>query len=306
MPFDLEDKIRWDQLAPSLQDKFKSLWDSMKASETMQTNKMGSTRITIGPEPPKKPIEYCELWFDTNIMALRAYVHRRWSITRASWYKDPASSVVATDDANLSSNPRTNCHCYTIKYTDKKFCHCKTQLWDSSVVKIGSKSKLSFNKEANTGYDATDSYRIIIQTGVVGVGIGSINCGTEKEPGTDAIMSHEFSSRVPGPDGEYINYCEFDPAFDDLFDSTATTYIFLDRAGTGHIDIKFAEKLKLVNFHANLFPYSNGPVTITLQAKSPAGYTTICSETLAGNPQAYSVCHSHNCRDSNWFSRFFC
>lgn len=298
MSFNKEDKICWDELAPSLQDKFKFLQNLINEKKEEVNNRVGDVRVTIGKYPPSNPVEYCEVWFDTNIMALRVFAHRKWTITRAAWYGNSASSVESTTEANLSSNPRTNCHCYTVAFQQEGYCHCKVQLWDSSTAAAGTTSSISFNQDTNKSFNSTTDYRFILNTSVPGVSIASLNCTSEDSPNSDAIPSHGEIVRVKNAEGVYTDFCEFDPIYDQMFDQDSNS-AYTVPPGTTVIPLKFANKIKLTTCHGKLFDYSNGPVTITLQANTNGGYMTIYTITLAGNPRGASTCHS-NCHCARW------
>lgn len=300
MAFNKEDKICWEELSPSLQDKFKSLQNLIDSQFTYLSDRSGDVRLTIGPEPPELAIEYAELWFDTNIMALRAYAHHKWSITRAAWYLDSASSVKSTTEANLSSNERTNCHCYTINYILKNYCHCKTQLWDSSVLAIGSESKVSFNKNIEADFKGSTQYRLIFITSKPSVTITGCNFYAEGTQG-NIVPSHEDAQRVLSGEGVYKDFCTFDEKYDPLFDtSNFSSYVLTP--GTTIIPLEFVTPQKFTSVHCSLIPYSDGPVTVRLQVNN-SGFITIFEKTLSGDPVAYSTCHG-SCHCRTWIKKW--
>lgn len=300
MAFNKEDKICWEELSPSLQDKFKSLQNMIDSEYSYLQDRSGDVRLTIGPEPPELAIEYAELWFDTNIMALRAYAHHKWSITRAAWYLDGASTVKSTTEANLSSNERTNCHCYTINYTLKKYCHCKTQLWDSSVVAVGSESKVSFNKVIEADFKGSNEYRLIFITSKPSVTVSGCNFYAQGTQG-NIVPSHEDAQRVLTGEGVYKDFCEFNEIYDPIFDASSYSSYTLN-PGTTIIPLNFVNAQKFTHIHCNLLPYSNGPVTVRLQVNN-SGFRTIFEKTLPGDPAAYSICHS-SCHGHSWRSKW--
>ena len=125
----LEDKIRWEEWAPSLQDKLKSLYNQLAAIEAYMDHAVGSVRITIGKDAPDYPVPFNELWFDTNFNIVRIYTPDGWKLTHGAYYGGKNDDIQDTSDSPLSHNPTTNCHCYTIQWKDASFCHCKAQPW---------------------------------------------------------------------------------------------------------------------------------------------------------------------------------
>lgn len=297
--FNPEDKINWEELAPSLQDKFKGLWNRLNNDNKYLSDRIGDVRFTVGYKPPFDPIEYCELWFDTNIMALRAYVNGKWELSRGAWYGNSNTDVKSTSEGRLSSNPRTNCHCYNVNHAQiigEGFCHCKMQLWDSSTVKVGEKSKLAFNQEIATPYNETEQYRWIIDPKAPGVSIQELNGYNASNKQSTLILPIESQQKVE-KNGTFVYFCEFDSKYDGMFDNDRYT---MYAAGTSRtiVPFTFAYKQKFAGVIGRLPGFSGGPVEITLQAYNAPNWITIFNTTLAGNPQAYSTCHDHfPCRD---------
>jgi hypothetical protein len=277
--FNLEDKICWEELAPSLQDRLKALWDLIHSYEEYFNALNGDVRVTIGPTSPSHPINFAELWFDTNFMICRAYVNNEWTLTRAMWYNPSATSVTSTVDAKLSSNPRTNCHCYTVVFPDSGYCHCKVQLWDSSTVAVGTTSNIAFNKYISTSYFDTTQYRFIISGSGV---LQTLNTSVSSD-NVNAIVPSNSTDRILNTStGEYEYYCSYDSKYDAIFDSTTdTSYTF--SGNTVVIPIKYAENVHFDKVFGRLSPTSNGPLTITLQAFNYSNYINIFTVTLQGN-----------------------
>lgn len=295
--FNLEDKITWDELAPSLKDKFKELWNKLYATNAYLDDRTGGIRVTISASPPSNPIEYNELWFDTRYMIWRTLVNKEWILTRAAWYGQDHTTVISTPEAPLSSNDRTNCHCYTIKYPNEGYCHCKAQMWDPSTVPEGQVSDIAFNKKINNPY-TTKNYQWIIKADMDSTNIQTLNAYTADEPNANAIIPMYMTTRVTNEKGESVEYVSFDSRYDLMFDeNNFTSYVF--NTGTFIIPFTFGNATKLTGIFGRLAPYSNGPVTITLQAYANNTYNTIATITLAGNPQYAQHCHS-NCHCQRW------
>lgn len=295
--FDLEDRITWDELAPSLQDKFKELWNKIYATNGYLDDRTNNIRITIGTAPPNKPIEYMEYWFDTRYMVTRAYVDGKWELTRAAWYGKNHNTVVSTPEAPLSKNPATVCHCHTITWPNEGYCHCKTQLWDPSTVPEGMVSDISFNQKTDSSA-SSKQYQLIINAKMDAVVIQTLNCYTDEVPNSNAILPSYTTTRVSNEIGEQVEYCTFDSKYDAMFDENAnTSYVF--NTGTVTIPITFGNNIKLTGLFGSLANYSNGPVTITLQVYTANQWKTIKTITLKGNPQYASHCHG-NCHCARW------
>lgn len=299
--FNPEDKINWEELAPSLQDKFKGLWNRLNNDNKYLNDRIGDVRFTVGMKPPFDPIEYCELWFDTNIMALRAYVNGKWELTRGAWYGNSNSDVKSTTEGRLSSNQRTNCHCYNVKQAEiigDGFCHCKMQLWNSDNVKVGDRSKLAFNDEITVAYSETTQYRWTIEPRGRGVTIQTLNAYTAENKQTNLILPTELQQRVE-KNGEFVYFCSFNAKYDGMFDNSSSTTSVIGSKEI--IPFEFAYKQKIGGVVGRLAAYSGGPVTITLEAYNTPNWIKLYSIDLPGNPQAYSVCHNHfPCRDFPW------
>ena len=87
MAFNLEDKIKWSELAPSLQKKFTDI-DSIINSEYKNTiNQMSNVRTTISRVAPSNPTNNQELWADEKYRVLRSFSSNFWEFTRAGWAK---------------------------------------------------------------------------------------------------------------------------------------------------------------------------------------------------------------------------
>lgn len=85
MAFNLEDKIKWSELAPSLQKKFTDIDSIIKAEHDKTINQMSNVRTTISRVAPSNPINDKELWADEKYRVLRAFSEDFWEFTRAGW-----------------------------------------------------------------------------------------------------------------------------------------------------------------------------------------------------------------------------
>ena len=128
--FDKEKKITWDEISPSLQERFNRLNIDILSDLNNISALFSYCRITIGENPPNDPkdppIPNKEVWFDTNENALKFYMSRNedgnyaWEVTKAAWYggssKDTSAEI--TDNINYQwsliktlawvSNPAVN------------------------------------------------------------------------------------------------------------------------------------------------------------------------------------------------------
>lgn len=295
--FDLEDKVGWDELAPSLQDKFAELWNKLYMNNAWIDDRTGGIRVTIAAAPPSNPVEYCELWFDTRFMIWRTLRRGNWELTRAAWYPKDHTTVTSTPEAPLSTNDRTNCHCYTVKWNTDGYCHCKSQLWDSSTVPEGTKSNVAFNQKINNAYTTT-RYKWIIKTQMDACNIQTLNAYTKENPNTNAIIPMDSTTRVTNEKGESVAYVTFDSKYDPLFDeNTSTSFVF--NTGTFEIPFTFAKPIKLTGIFGRLASYSNGPLTIQLYGYANNAWNFIAEITLAGNPQYAQHCH-RSCHCRRW------
>lgn len=281
--YNLEDNICWEELAPSLQDKFKALWAIINNIESYLNSRTGDVRVTVGPTPPQNPVEYAEFWIDTNFMAIRIFMEGKWEFTRGAWYGTSARDVFSTTESRLSSNPRTNCHCYIVKFENAGFCHCKMQLWDPSTVEVGSESPISFNKAIEVNYSSTMYFRFIINAATDGVVIQTLNTTDDIGNNTNAIVPKNNKDRqIDHQTGQYVYYCDYDDRYNAIFDGTTNTEYGFNK-GITIIPIKYSSPMLMAGVFCRLNPYSKGPVTITLQAHNNGSFMTIMEKTLRGN-----------------------
>lgn len=85
MAFNLEDKIKWSELAPSLQKKFTDIDSIIKTEHDKTINQMSNVRTTISRSAPANPTNDKELWADEKYRVLRAFSDNFWEFTRAGW-----------------------------------------------------------------------------------------------------------------------------------------------------------------------------------------------------------------------------
>lgn len=299
-PFNLEDKLEWEEWAPSLQDKLKSYINRWYAGQAYTSHYIGSTRITIGDKPPTNPIPYCEIWWDTRYEIFKVLTDEGWIMTHATWYTG-ANAVIQDDvESPISRNPRTRCHCYIVSWDAAQYCHCKAQDYSAPSVSQGTQNDLAFNK-AIASPVATKNYRWVITPSRDAVVIGSLNASTEDSPNTNAIVPLEgnTANRVQNEAGQSTDYVSYDKKYSNMFseDSSATNSF---NTGTAYIPFTFGLPQKLVLTHCTLASYSSGPVKIVLQYKnSSGGWNTLQDVTLQGNYQPGAVCHS-NCHCRRW------
>lgn len=97
--YDKERNVTWDEIAPSLQQRFLSLSKEINDSINQISNLFGKNRITIGPLAPISPEPDKEIWFDTSKgeESVKFYMDKnggtsyKWEITKGAWYGgDPA------------------------------------------------------------------------------------------------------------------------------------------------------------------------------------------------------------------------
>ena len=128
--FDKEKKITWDEISPSLQERFNKLNVDILKDLNNISALFSYCRITIGANPPSDPkdppIPNKEVWFDTNENSLKFYMSRNedgnyaWEVTKAAWYGGSSkdTSTETTDNINYQwsliktlawvSNPAVN------------------------------------------------------------------------------------------------------------------------------------------------------------------------------------------------------
>ena len=82
--FNEEDKVKWSELSPSLQNRFKEL-EMMKSSlSTVSIGRIETTRINISRVAPAKPSNNSDLWIDEKYRIGRAFTANNWEFTTAA------------------------------------------------------------------------------------------------------------------------------------------------------------------------------------------------------------------------------
>ena len=305
----LEDKIRWEEWAPSLQDKLKSLYNQLAAIEAYMDHAVGSVRITIGKDAPDYPVPFNELWFDTNFNIVRIYTPDGWKLTHGAYYGGKNDDIQDTSDSPLSHNPTTNCHCYTIQWKDASFCHCKSQPW-TDKEQVDAFDAISFNKFLTNTVN-TKQYRFVVESAAPTSGMDailySLNANTSED--RDVITPSYTIRLVKNELGQQTNYVSVDEKFDPIFDGEDLTILQIPRGFT-YIPFTFGNNTIIKSIHGRLVPYSSGPVYVNLQYKNNNGGNWInvfnnnidgrvTGIKLAGNYIPYSKCHG-SCHCARW------
>ena len=98
--FNEEDIVKWSELSPSLQNRFKEL-EMMKSSlSTVSIGRIETTRINISRVAPAKPSNNSDLWIDEKYRIARAFTENNWEFTRAAWATSgfvPSNPQISTD-----------------------------------------------------------------------------------------------------------------------------------------------------------------------------------------------------------------
>lgn len=308
--FNLEDKIKWEEWSPSLQDKLKEIWNQLKASNAWIDNRIGDVRITIDKNPPTYPVPFNEVWFDTNIMALRYYTNQGWKLTHGAWFGDSNNTLVDQPDSPLSHNPNTNCHCYTIQWENQDYCHCKTQSWNNSIPQ-DSTTDMSFNVKVPKSV-TVKKYRFEIESAAPSSGIdailGTLNI-TTSQYGVGSITPTYQPNKVKNEVGVTVNYITTDEKYDNLFDDDYTSVLVL-KQGKIYVNFIFGVATTITNIYGRLIPYSSGPVYINIQYQEDTSTNwvnlfnnnidgRVTGIKLKGNYIPYSTCHSF-CHCARW------
>lgn len=126
MAFNLEDKIKWEELSPSLQAKFKELEDAINEQDQSHNQSMGGVRVTVNEVAPVGPVNNAELWWDETYKVLRAYGENNWEFTRAAWYGGDSSGIQPppTGDEEIPEPEIPEYHPKT--YTNNYMIHTQT------------------------------------------------------------------------------------------------------------------------------------------------------------------------------------
>lgn len=135
--FDKESLVRWEDIAPSLQDRFITMGNDIDKNMSNFDNLMQNSRLTISLDPPMHPETNRDVWWDDNYDVLRAYMAQyndqgqlgesSWQYTRGAWYGGSHTDVKKE----------------TIPVPSVKWSKVKSLVWISNVAK-------------NNTYDTTD------------------------------------------------------------------------------------------------------------------------------------------------------
>lgn len=314
LSFNLEDKVRWEEWAPSLQDKLKALLNKWQAGYAWAVNYAGATRISIGPTAPQNCVKYADVWWDTRYHVARVLTNEGWILTRGAWYQGANTDVEDTIESPKSHNPTTRCHCYTINWDASQYCHCKTQGYIPTET----------NKTTNTGFQnhygfQDDNYREFKTGGYFAFDTTAVPSGKTVE-----ITSLNFTS-VQFPQG--VIKGSTDPSFNrnsklytpisytntdkdnldpsNLFDDNKSTSFTIPSGKYYKVFLRINPDVKIGeigNIFGTLKNNSSGPITIHfyLQKISSANeYVKVFSITLLGNYDPGLACHS-NCHCARW------
>ena len=305
--FNPEDKIQWEEWAPSLQDRLKAIFAKIYAGSMFIFKYLGNIRITIGERQPVNPVLYREIWWDTRFEVFRVLTSEGWVMTRATWYDGSNDNIQNDATSPISLNPRTNCHCYTISWNNSYYCHCKTQSSKAPSVPVNKVTDLGFNLPITSSAPATKYYKFIIsstaQATYEQIIFQSLNITDVNAPNEGAIIDITDGgiNRVTSSDGSSQKYVTYDPKYAGMFSSDYNSTTAFVQGQTYYIPIKFAEDKKIDSVFGTLTYFSSGPVTILLQASYDNGatYDNIASVTLKGNYQAAIICHG-SCHCARW------
>lgn len=305
--FNPEDKIQWEEWAPSLQDRLKAIFAKIYSGSLFIFKYLGNIRITIGERQPVNPVVYREIWWDTRFEVFRVLTAEGWVMTRATWYDGSNDNIQNDATSPISLNPRTNCHCYTISWNNSYYCHCKTQSSKAPSVPVNKVTDLGFNLPITSSAPATKYYKFIIsstaQATYEQIIFQSLNITDVNAPNEGAIIDITDGgiNRVTSSDGSSQKYVTYDPKYAGMFSSDYNSTTSFVQGQTYYIPIKFAEDKKINSVFGTLTYFSSGPVTVLLQASYDNGatYDNIASVTLKGNYQAAIICHG-SCHCARW------
>lgn len=102
--FNKENLNTWNELAPSLQEKFIDLENKLSDMDNSVSDDNKSVRITFGYSAPKEPKNNAELWIDERHRIIRAFTEDNWEFTRAAWFGGVKPDVI-TNSGVAPDNP---------------------------------------------------------------------------------------------------------------------------------------------------------------------------------------------------------
>ena len=268
--FNPEDKIQWEEWAPSLQDRLKAIFAKIYSGSLFIFKFLGNIRITIGERQPVNPVVYREIWWDTRFEVFRVLTSEGWVMTRATWYDGSNDNIQNDATSPISLNPRTNCHCYTISWNNSYYCHCKTQSSKAPSVPVNKVTDLGFNLPITASAPATKYYKFIIsstaQATYEQIIFQSLNITDVNAPNEGAIIDITDGgiNRVTSSDGSSQKYVTYDPKYTGMFSSDYNSTTAFVQGQTYYVPIKFAEDKKIDSVFGTLTYFSSGPVTALL------------------------------------------
>lgn len=101
--YDKESLVRWDDIAPSLQEKFTSMANDIDKNMSIFDALINNSRLTISTDPPMHPETNRDVWWDDNYDVVRAYMAQyndkgqlgssSWQYTRGAWYGGSSTDI---------------------------------------------------------------------------------------------------------------------------------------------------------------------------------------------------------------------
>lgn len=102
--YDEENKIKWSEIAPSLQERFLAIGRMIDSNMQQMDDLINNIRLTISYDPPLHPEPNRDVWWDLNYHVLRFYMDKtpedssneyKWEFTRGAWYGGSSSDIKA-------------------------------------------------------------------------------------------------------------------------------------------------------------------------------------------------------------------
>lgn len=119
MSFNLEDKIKWSELSPSLQNKFKIAEGYKGQLINVSTEQTEDSQFTIDWTAPSSKENNKNLWIDEKLRIARAFTENYWEFTRAAWATSgmtPQSPTTSTPKIPDISGGTSTLVTYNINY----------------------------------------------------------------------------------------------------------------------------------------------------------------------------------------------
>ena len=171
--FNDEDKVKWSELSPSLQKRFKEL-EMMKSSlTTSSVDRIETTRLTISRVAPTKPSNNADLWIDEKYRIGRAFTENNWEFTRAAWATSgfiPSNPQTSTDippDPSGGSTTPVNKSFNFITQVDNPTTGQVSRTYGSEVSSLRGKdySRVEINPISIFGYNVVMKVTAISSSG---------------------------------------------------------------------------------------------------------------------------------------------